>query len=789
MVVGEGEGMSVSKFFFKKTSTQAQEFMARNEKSYRYEIVAIACCMMLALAACSLASYDPSDATLLHMNGMDSVPNNWCGALGANMAALLFYLFGAAAYLLLTISLFPVYMIVLGKIHAPLRRLSALLVAVVLGSIACAMYRIDPWETGAGGNIGMALHAVLKRLIGVQGSAIVVWCLLSMSLALVLRIPIVTLVARSIKSMWWWVCWWMQAVWSSIKGFFAFKRVRAADVVEALDGAEPVRTAGIVDDVEEGDECILKQVQDDKGGDENAGAQGTRESGIHPDTLSSLTPRTASEPRTIMKWNYLVLPNSVLKKNMFAGSKSPAKKIKQALGALVKHFALPTGAQFNKAVGDKAKETDTDRINQQARQVEEKLHHFGVKGNVVTIKQGPVVTMFEYKPEIDSKVSKIVALEDDLTMALSAQSMRVIAPLPGKNAVGFEIANAVREDVLLATLLEHETFAQSKAALPVVLGVDSVGVPVVEDLAKMPHLLVGGSTGSGKSVGLNTMLVSLLCKRTPDEMSLILVDPKRLEFTPYAHIPHLLFPIVTQPSMATKVLGWVVQEMERRYQRMAEMGMRTFKSSLDMKYLVVIIDELADLMMVAGKEVESHLVRLAQMARAAGIHLIVATQRPSVDVVTGLIKVNFPSRIAFRVSSKVDSRTILDSPGAERLLGRGDMLFMHSSSTEFRRVHGAYVADSEIERVADFVRSQRKAEYMDIQEVVDRSVHAEREEVHDELYPELVQFIQSADEISISMIQRHYRIGFNRSARLIEKLEMDGYLAPSQGAKPRKVIR
>ena len=222
---------------------------------------------------------------------------------------------------------------------------------------------------------------------------------------------------------------------------------------------------------------------------------------------------------------------------------------------------------------------------------------------------------------------------------------------------------------------------------------------------------------------------------------------------------------------------------------LAEMGMRTFKPSLDMKYLVVIIDELADLMMVAGKEVELHLVRLAQMARAAGIHLIVATQRPSVDVVTGLIKVNFPSRIAFRVSSKVDSRTILDSPGAERLLGRGDMLFMHSSSTEFRRVHGAYVADVEIERVADFVRSQRQAEYLDIQEVVDRAVHMGREEIHDTLYPELVEFIKNADEISISMIQRHYRIGFNRSARLIEKLELDGYLAPAQGAKPRKIGR
>jgi len=771
--------MSFQKWFSKKTSAKAQEFVAQQEKRYRSELFAVGCCLVMIMGALALVSYNPNDPTLIHASSTAQVVQNWCGALGANTAAFHFFLFGAAAYLFLLITLLPLHVIFLGSIHAPLRRLGALFASVFLGSIVCAMYQLDPWLTGAGGNIGMAMHAVLARLVGVQGSQLLVWGLLWMSVGVALRVPLFAFVARSIKSMWWWVSEWFMKARDALLSLRVFAR-KSKKSEQAEWVAAPVRTVGV---------DVMGDVQPEPMVEES-GVGGSKASAKLD--LGSIAARTSSKTMRVLKWQFFYLPNSIIKKNMFASvGKKPsiAEKITSAVSALTEQFKLPGGTQFNTPPAAQANDVVTDRATQQARKVEEKLNHFGVKGKIVDIKQGPVVTLFEYKPEIDSKVSKIVGLEDDLTMALTAHSMRVIAPLPGKNAVGFEIANTVRGDVLLSSLLESEAFAQSKAALPVVLGVDTVGTPVVEDLTKMPHLLVGGSTGSGKSVGLNTMLVSLLCKRTPDEMSLILIDPKRLEFTPYANIPHLVFPIVTQPAMATRVLGWVVTEMERRYQRMAEMGIRTFKPSLDMKYLVVIIDELADLMMVAGKDVEAHLVRLAQMARAAGIHLIVATQRPSVDVVTGLIKVNFPSRIAFRVSSKVDSRTILDAPGAERLLGRGDMLYMHAASTELRRVHGAYVADAEIERVADFVRAQRAAEYLDIQEVLERSALATREEIQDTLYPEVVKLIQTADEISISMIQRHYRIGFNRSARLIEKLELDGYLAPAQGAKPRKVIR
>jgi DNA segregation ATPase FtsK/SpoIIIE, S-DNA-T family len=448
--------------------------------------------------------------------------------------------------------------------------------------------------------------------------------------------------------------------------------------------------------------------------------------------------------------------------------------------------------------------TVTSAMIERGKLLEQKLAHFGVKGMVTAIKPGPIITLFEYQPDINTKLSKITSLEDDLAMALQAMSIRIIAPIPGKNAVGFEIANQTREPVFAAHIFHSDLFRQSTAALPIVLGVDILGKPMVEDLVSMPHLLVGGTTGSGKSVGVNVMLTSLLLKKTPDELRLVLVDPKRLEFTPYADVPHLLFPIVTNPLKAAQVLKWVVHEMEQRYIKMAEAGVRNVldyvaqvknkpqpdAGPLDsMPFIVVIIDELADLMMVAGKEVELHIVRLAQMARAAGIHMIVATQRPSVDVVTGIIKVNFPSRMAFRVSSKVDSRTILDQSGAEKLLGKGDLLFMNASSPNLQRIHGAYLSEKEIERVTAHARKERKVSYLSpaLVESISRGDAANQEE--DALYEEILSFVKNVDEISISSLQRQYRIGFNRSARIIEQLEQDGLLAPAQGSKPRKVLR
>lgn len=429
---------------------------------------------------------------------------------------------------------------------------------------------------------------------------------------------------------------------------------------------------------------------------------------------------------------------------------------------------------------------------QRAHILEQKLERFGIKGKVVSISQGPAVTLFEYQPAIDTKISTILAREDDLALALQAMSLRIMAPIPGKSVIGFEVAHNRRKPILFSQLIRSTAYSSFTGALPLILGKDTIGHDVVIDLAALPHLLVAGSTGSGKSVGLHMMIMSLLCSKSPDEIKFIMIDPKRLEFVAYADIAHLIFPIVTDPRRAIAVLKWAVETMEERYSRMAEAGVRNcgeYNSRLrpgDEDYfplLVIIIDELADLMMTAGKDVETLIARLAQMARAAGIHLIAATQRPSVDVITGLIKVNFPSRIAYKVTSKVDSRTILDMIGAEKLLGKGDMLF--SDTRTVYRVHGAYASDAEIQSVVAHIKSERAVVYKELMSLRTEDPTEES----DELFHEITQYLQNKDEISISHIQRVFRIGYNRSARIIDQLETCGYLLPADGSKMRKVTK
>jgi hypothetical protein len=436
-----------------------------------------------------------------------------------------------------------------------------------------------------------------------------------------------------------------------------------------------------------------------------------------------------------------------------------------------------------------------DSLQKQVLILEDKLSHFGIKGNVLEIKEGPVVTLFEYQPEVDSKISKIIALEDDLALALQAMSIRIIAPVPGTSVVGFEVANQERKDVLLSHAIESKEFHTFAETLPIILGKDTTGNDVIVDLTRMPHLLVAGSTGSGKSVALNSFLISLLCKRTPEELRLILIDPKRLEFSPYANIAHLIFPIVTEVNKVAPTLRWVIHEMERRYELMAQSGVRNIADYSErttqesgtppLPYIVIVIDELADVMMLASKEVEALIARITQMARAAGIHMIIATQRPSVDVITGVIKVNFPSRISFRVTSKIDSRTILDVGGAEKLLGNGDMLFLNSSSCILKRVHGAYISDAQIHEITSHIRHQRTVSY---EEGVPLTESLEENHT-DQLYDEVKKYVQTIQEVSISLVQRKFRIGYNRSARIIEMLETDGIIRPSRGGKTRKVVQ
>jgi len=448
-----------------------------------------------------------------------------------------------------------------------------------------------------------------------------------------------------------------------------------------------------------------------------------------------------------------------------------------------------------------------ENLRVKSRLLEKKLADFSVNGRVSTVLPGPVITTFEYEPAPGVKITKVINLADDLSLALRAMSVRIVGPIPGKAAIGIEVANSERDVVRFKDIVNSEAFRRSKSKLTLCLGKDIVGDPVVTQLDKMPHLLIAGATGTGKSVGLNAMICSLLYKATPDEVKLILIDPKRIELSPYNKISHLITPVVTNAKKATNALFWAVKEMEKRYQLLSEQNVRNIiqynnkikkieKNELEKKdkleklpYIVIIIDELADLMMVATRDVEISLMRLAQMARAAGIHLILATQRPSVDVLTGIIKANFPTRLSFQVSSRTDSRTIIDANGAECLLGNGDMLFLPPGVARLQRVHGAYISEHEVARIAAFLKEQQSPDYNPQITQSQRTEEDERTpEDPDDRYDDAVALVTKTRQASISMVQRHMRIGYNRAARIIEMMEKEGVVGPADGSKPREVL-
>ncbi len=444
-------------------------------------------------------------------------------------------------------------------------------------------------------------------------------------------------------------------------------------------------------------------------------------------------------------------------------------------------------------------EQDHEEYFSNATILEQKLLDFGVAGKVVQICPGPVVTMYEFAPAPGVKINKVASLADDLALALKTHSVRIVAPIPGKGVIGIELANPVRQTVYLKEILSSDLFLKKKWILPLALGKDIMGEPYITDLAKMPHLLIAGATGAGKSVGLNSMICSLLYKHTPTDLRMLMIDPKRIELSLYDGIPHLLHPVVSDAKEATRALRWAVLEMERRYQLLEEAKARNVASynknaEEPIPLLVIIIDELADLMMVSSKEVEGAIARLAQMARAAAIHLIIATQRPSVDVLTGLIKANFPARISFKVSSKVDSRTIIDQGGAERLLGMGDMLFLPPGASTLIRIHGCYVSEPEISNIVEFLKAQGEPEYeSSVVEPVpgedaQGGIGPGGDSSVDARYDEAVEIVTQTGKASISMIQRRLRVGYNRAARMIEQMETDGIVTPVDHKGRRQVI-
>ncbi|HDA9682868.1 TPA: DNA translocase FtsK [Listeria innocua] len=444
-----------------------------------------------------------------------------------------------------------------------------------------------------------------------------------------------------------------------------------------------------------------------------------------------------------------------------------------------------------------SKREDDSWLQMQQEMLDETLENFNVHASVVNRTQGPAVTRFEVQPEKGVKVSKITNLTDDIKLNLAAKDIRIEAPIPGKSTVGIEIPNQTSRPVMLSELMNTEAFQSSKSPLTAALGLDISGTPIITDLQKMPHGLISGATGSGKSVCINSLLVSLLYKATPDQLKLLLIDPKMVELAPYNRIPHLVSPVITDAKAATVALKWAVEEMERRYQLFSHTGVRNMEKYNEyashpdhtgekLPYILIVIDELADLMMVAPNDVEESISRIAQKARACGIHMIVATQRPSVDVITGLIKANIPTRVSFSVSSQIDSRTILDASGAEKLLGKGDMLFLPSGASKPVRLQGTFVSDEEIDAVVAHVRSQGEADY--IFEEQELLVKESVKENTDELFEEACDFVLSQNAASTSLLQRHFRIGYNRAARLMESLENHQIVSGINGSKPRDVI-
>ena len=744
-------------------------------------IVGAFCACVAAFLAVSLFYYSPYDNSFLFYREDNSVANPM-GKFGAHVAAFLIYLLGGAAYFSVALLAVVAYMLIFNKSlwHEWDRLLAFGLGAITLSALFSA-YAYDMVRCVVpGGLCGLSTWSTISLFFDSISALIMIYGVLCAALIIATRVPFIALYyygqhvgqfmyAHSylFKPIYVMGTWLLFIMTYPFARFFTYMKF----IIYGSDSQdESIRTCAYEDA-----EPINEIVEDDFW--QEYCTDTPSESEMQKSFLASHMKRDDD--------NHDVTDNSVHDNPLI---ERVQKKIPK------NSYVMPQSSEIFAQDQTQEDPQFLTELEERAKILEEKLERFGVCGKVIEIKRGPVVTLFEYQPHIDTKISKIIALEDDLALALQALSIRIIAPIPGRSVVGFEVANAKRKSVLFGSVVQSKTFRLYSGALPLVLGCDTVGNDIIVDLAKMPHLLIAGSTGSGKSVALNSMLVSLLCRCKPEQLRLVLIDPKRLEFASYADMAHLLFPIITNPKRAVLALKWVVKEMERRYDFIKDVGARNIsdynavaenKGLEQLPFIVIIIDELSDLMITAGREIENLIVRITQMARAAGIHMLVATQRPSVDVITGLIKVNFPSRVSFRVTSKVDSRTILDCGGAEKLLGRGDMLFLDAVSSTISRVHGAFVSDKQIEQLVQFIRQQGEPQYIELTEETVGAV--DLMEGDDQLYEDIVTFLEGVDEVSISLLQRRFRIGYNRSARIIDMLEMQGFIAPSDGGKMRKV--
>ncbi len=766
---------------------------------FNYRLMAFFTVLVTVFLSICLATYSPVDPSGFYYTTRTEIIHNQMGIVGSYVSSTLLYLLGGSAYLLIA---FGLYFFWATASRVSLRdeweRLIAFSLLICATALMQSMYATDlVFNANTGGLLGQSIYGQLAFMDPILIASLgitTVW----ISLILITRIAFIPVVHHGLRA---------------VSYTFAVTARLLAPITRPLT----YRIARVR-------EWVSIQINDQVVGMKQKifGIQPAKT--YEPPTFTSFS--ESPEPVSDIYPSYEQSPKSSHSfETASTNFEAPAPSVSEPHNAIedvssnfievvpvehyqepvavvptpepLKSYELPPNRLFTPPVNTLLDQRSQDEVQARARILEEKLECFGIAGSVVSIKHGPVVTLFEYQPAINTKISKIMSLEDDLALALQALSIRIIAPVPGTPYVGFEVANKDRKNVSYAALARSEKFRSWEGSLPLILGENTVGNTKIVDLASMPHLLIAGSTGSGKSVALNTMLISLLCKCTPEQLRMILIDPKRLEFASYADLPHLLFPIITESKKSIAALKWVVQTMEERYEQLAQAGvrnifdynkMRKMNNEQELPFIVVVIDELADLMMTTGKEIEDLIVRVAQMARASGIHMILATQRPSVDVITGLIKVNFPSRISCRVTSKVDSRTILDSSGAEKLLGKGDMLFLNSNSAALERVHGAYISDNEIQEIANHIRLQRPPKYIDLNPMLSTKTDM-MHDADDELYQEILTFLETIDEISISLLQRRFRIGYNRSARIIDILESQGHITMSEGSRTRKVVR
>lgn len=729
-----------------------------NNKRSR-EILGILLFAVALFVIVALLSYNPRDPSLMHFVAGKAKVHNLAGKIGSYLADGLLRFFGVVAYLLpfalalASIKLFLAKTKMTGPIRIVVKMLGITGIVFSAAAFIGTIYGAHKiFAIAAGGLLGTVASRTLVQYLNSAGTYILLIVIFLISLIATFDISLIVILKR------------IRSVAMKI-----FEKVRVAVVIRI----ERMRRK--------------KKVERPK----------KRKPAKQAPRISEETPPSEAKP-----------------------SRKKVEQISFDFVASDDGFRLPPLTLL-----EEGKQKDTrmkkESLVMNARLLEKKLADFGVEGKVVEIKPGPVITMYELEPASGVKINRITNLSDDLALAMKAQSVRIIAPIPGKAAIGIEIPNQERDYVYVRSVLDTDVFLDSKYRLPIILGKDIVGNPVAADLVKMPHLLIAGTTGSGKSVSLNAMICSILFKARPDDVKFLMIDPKRLELSAYEGIPHLLHPVVVNPKKAAQVLKWAIDEMERRYELISREGMKSIEKynrlmekrkaeegqqrkgtrpvsqeetapedREHLPYIVIVIDELADLMMVAQRNVESSLARLAQMARAAGIHLILATQRPSVDVITGIIKANFPTRISFQVSSKVDSRTILDQLGAEKLLGAGDMLFIPPGTSQLVRIHGAYVSDREIKEIVMFLKKQAAPSYDEsiAQYNPETREGGQVEEEFDDRYDEAVELVTDLGQASISLVQRYLKIGYNRAARIIEKMEAEGVVGPADGSKARKVL-